>query len=195
LKEFYDALEPVIFKNWPSESSVYLLKGTFCTDYAWQGRGGAFADKVTDQGWGLFEERLAEAEKALAKAWELNPRDARTARAMITVELGQGKGRDRMEMWFKRATDLNPNYYDAFHAKLYYLEPKWFGSPEDMLAFGRECVASKKWGGRVPLILRDAHEVLAKLEKKDQRADYWKRPQSCLREILCAQRERCGLAV
>ena len=175
--EFYKAFEPIIFKNWPSESSLYLLKGTFYKDYAWQARGGAYADKVTDQGWRLFGERLGEAERALIKAWELNPHDERIACQMITVELGQGKGRARMELWFKRATDLNPDYYDAFAAKLYYLEPKWYGSSEDMLAFGRECVNSKKWGGHVPLILRDAHESLVKYLPKQQQAGYWKRPE------------------
>jgi len=72
---------------------------------------------------------------------------------------------------------LNPNYYDAFEAKLYYLQPKWYGSPEDMLEFGRECVNSKKWGGHVPLILRDAHEALIKYLEKGDQAGYWKRPE------------------
>lgn len=82
-----------------------------------------------------------------------------------------------MELWFKRATDLDPDYYDAFAAKLYYLEPKWYGSQEDMLEFGHECVASKKWGGHVPLILRDAHESLARYLPKEQQAAYWERPE------------------
>lgn len=174
---FYQAFEPVIFKNWPTESSLYLLKGIFYTQYAWHARGKAYADKVTEEGWRLMAERLEVAEKALSKAWELNPRDERIAQEMISVELGQGKGRDRMEMWFQRATDLNPNNYQAFSSKLYYLEPKWHGSREAMLKFGRECVNSTKWGGHVPLILRDAHEALANYVEKDERANYWKQPE------------------
>ena len=176
-EEFYRDFEPVILTNWPSESSLYLLKGWFYTKYAWHARGSDYADKVTDQGWTLFAERLAQAEKALSTAWELNPHDERIALEMITVELGQGKGRPRMELWFKRATDLNPDYYDAFASKLYYLEPKWYGSREDMLEFGRECVASKKWGGHVPLILRDAHESLARYLPKEQQTTYWRDPE------------------
>jgi hypothetical protein len=72
---------------------------------------------------------------------------------MITVELGQGRGRPRMEQWFQRAMSLSPNYYEACYAKLHYLQPKWFGSNEDMLEFAGECVNSSKWGGHVPLIL------------------------------------------
>jgi len=38
-------------------------------------------------------------------------------------------------------------------------------------------VNSKKWGGYVPLILRDVHEALVKYVEKDQRTNYWKRPE------------------
>lgn len=176
-ERFYQAIEPIIFKNWPADASLYLLKGAFYTQYAWHARGYQFADKVTDDGWRRFADRLAEAEKALGKAWELNPRDERIAKEMITVELGQGKGRARMELWFKRATDLNPKYYPAFDSKRNYLEPKWHGSPEEMLKFGRECVNSQKWSGNVPLILLDVHEALAEYLPKDKRADYWKQPE------------------
>src|SRR5439155_26823849 len=40
-EKFYQTFEPIIFKNWPSESSLYLLKGTFYKDYAWSARGTA----------------------------------------------------------------------------------------------------------------------------------------------------------
>src|SRR5262249_42735305 len=57
-EEFYRAFEPVIFTNWPGEASLYMLKGWFYIKYAWHARGGDYADKVTDQGWTLFAERL-----------------------------------------------------------------------------------------------------------------------------------------
>lgn len=176
-EQCYHAIEPLIFKSWSSEASLYLLKGTFYLKDAWHARGSGYADTVTDEGSRLFTERLAEAEKALTKGWELNPRDERIARQMMRVELGQGNGRARMETWFKRAVDLNPNYYEAFQSKLYYLEPKWHGSTEEMLKFGRECVRSDQWGGRVPLILMEAHESLVKYLDPQYQADYWKRPE------------------
>jgi len=176
LEGFYFALEPIIFTNWPSEYSLYLLKGTFYKDYAWQARGGGWAREVTASGWTVFEQRLAEAEKALDKAWELNSKDERIANLMITIELGQGKGRARMEKWFNRAMDLNTNYYDACYSKLYYLEPKWYGSTEEMLKFGHECVSSKKWGGHVPLILLDVHVEIEKYLPAAEQKGYWKQP-------------------
>jgi tetratricopeptide (TPR) repeat protein len=177
LGDYYRALEPALLTNWPSASEIYLLKGDFYLDYAWQARGNGYSDSVTDVGWQVFAQRLRDANTALTKAWEMNPQDERIARRMITVELGQGKDRDRMEEWFGRAMSLNTNYYDACWGKLYYLEPKWHGSRQDMLDFGRECVASEAWGGEVPLILTKAHDELAKTLNPDDRIEYWKDPE------------------
>ena len=41
-----------------------------------------------------------------------------------------------MEEWFRRAMKADPGNYSACSSKLYYLEPKWHGSEEEMLAFG-----------------------------------------------------------
>ena len=123
-------------------------------------------------------EDSAEAEKALNRAWELDPTNAQIAVTMIWVETGQGKGRDQMEMWFKRAMKDNPNDYDACSAKLNYIEPKWYGSTDDMLEFGRECVQNTNWGGAVPLILVDAHySIYNQYIDPSDRTNYWKDPQ------------------
>jgi tetratricopeptide (TPR) repeat protein len=132
---------------------------------------------VSNEVWQKFGERLAVAESALTRAWELNPKEPRIAYAMMPVELGQGKGRDRMEFWFQRAMKLNTNYAYACYSKLYYLEPKWYGSVDDMLAFGRECVHSTNWGGHVPLMLLEAHQAIQREYVDDSRkANYWKQP-------------------
>ncbi|HLH53341.1 MAG TPA: hypothetical protein VKY92_06970 [Verrucomicrobiae bacterium] len=173
----YLALDPLVFRNWSSDPFLLLLKGQFYTDYAWEARGSGFAKSVSNQGWQLFTERLEIAEAALTKAWKLNPQDPRIARQMITVELGQGQGRSRMEQWFQRAMLLDTNYYDACYAKLNYLQPKWYGSTEDMLEFAGECVNSPKWGGHVPLILLDAHELISASLDREARANYFRRPE------------------
>jgi hypothetical protein len=97
---------------------------------------------------------------------------------MITVELGQGQGRERMELWFRRAMEINPDYYDACSAKLHYLKPQWYGSNGEMLEFASECLNSTNWGGHVPLIVIDVHEYFAKsYNSMEARNDYFKRPE------------------
>ncbi len=96
---------------------------------------------------------------------------------MLTVGLGLQYEFDQMDVWFQRAMKINPSSYDACRAELYYLEPKWGGSIPALLAFGRQCVESTEWKGRVPLIMLDAHEaVVSYLPQGPMRTNYWKNP-------------------
>lgn len=174
---FFFAQEPVLHRNWPKSHIPHMVMARFWTTYAWNARGSGYAEKVTKEGWKLFDERLTKADTELAIAWKINPNDERIALNMISVELGQGKGLARMEEWFQRAMAINPESYPACTAKLHYLEPKWHGSAEAMLAFGRECVASTKWKGSVPLTLVEAHRDLASYVKEPElKPAYWKQP-------------------
>ncbi|HYE31739.1 MAG TPA: hypothetical protein VEH27_09940 [Methylomirabilota bacterium] len=169
----FKRLEPVMTNRWANEALTWHIVGAMNIEFAWEARGSGFSSTVTDEGWQGFAEHLSIAEKALERSWKIKPLE-KAAIEMLRVELGQGQGRQRMELWFNRAMQLNPNSYEAANAKLFYLEPKWHGSAEEMLAFGRQCVNSEIWGGRVPLILLDAHVALAAWAKRNnQTANYW----------------------
>jgi hypothetical protein len=174
--EFYRHLEPILLKNWPNEPFIYQIKGHFHLDEAWKSRGSGYSDSVTEKGWEGFKDHLNTAAEALEKAWKLGPTNPQIALEMIRVELGQAQGRERMELWFNRAMALNTNYYEPCKSKLNYLEPKWHGSAADMLAFARECTASEKWGGNVPLLAIDAHYTLGTYAEKQGNTNYWKNP-------------------
>jgi hypothetical protein len=79
-----------------------------------------------------------------------------------------------MERWFHRAMDLNTNDIVACQLKMNFLTPVWYGSDQEMLTFGRECVNSTKWGGRVPLVLVDAHIGINFRNDSAGQAEYWK---------------------
>jgi hypothetical protein len=176
-EDCYNKIEQPLFKNWPRESASWLLKGEAYIQMAWFARGNGYANTVTADAQKLFGEHLDEADKALNQAWKLNPKDYRIPLQMMEVELGQGKGRDTMELWFDRAMELDPDDYEACSSKLNYLEPKWYGSTDDMLEFGRECVQNTNWGGRVPLILVDAHyNICNGYIDQSQRTNYWSQP-------------------
>jgi hypothetical protein len=176
-QQAYHCVEKLMLENWPNDYTTWLLKGRAFIDMAWHARGSGWAYTVSDKGWEHFNERLATAEEALEHAWKLNSKDPEIAHQMMTVMLGQGGGRDRMELWFNRAMALDPNDYDACSKKLYYLEPKWYGSREAMLDFGRECVQNTNWAGRVPLVLVDAHWNFCRgYIDKSKQTNYWKQP-------------------
>jgi hypothetical protein len=177
LKNCWEQIERPLFANWPDESISWLLKGQAYNIMAANARGTGYADTVTEAGWKGFSDNLAVAEKSLERAWELNPNDARTAVTMIWIANDQGQSRDQMELWFNRAMENNTNDYEACQAKLNYIEPKWHGSTQAMLEFGRECATNQAWGGHIPLILLDVHKSIQRqyvdgLEK----TNYWKQP-------------------
>jgi hypothetical protein len=85
---------------------------------------------------------LTKAEKALEKAWQSDPTMAEIANQMLPVCMGLGKDRNQYELWFKRAMELDGDNHAACSAKALYLNPKWHGSPEELLEFGTQCMAT-----------------------------------------------------
>jgi hypothetical protein len=176
-KQAYHCVEQPMFDNWPNDSLAWLLKGSSYVQMAWLARGGGYADKVSQPSWITFFADLAVADEALTNAWNLNPNDERIPIQMIGVAEGRQKSRAEMELWFQRAMAINPDCYEACEDKLHYLYPQWYGSRDDMIAFGRECADSTNWGGNVPLILSDAHrEYWLYLDDPELKTNYWKRP-------------------
>jgi hypothetical protein len=165
-------IEPEL-KKWGDEPLLLLARAECAIAAGWNARGGGYADSVTPEGWKVFGERLAEAKTLIEKAWKQDATEPRLCDAMLTVAVGLSFKRPEMEKWFERAMKLDTNNYTACLAKLHYLKPQWMGSPEEMLAFGRQCL-SKPWGGEVPLTLVEAHRALVALLPEPQRLDYWK---------------------
>jgi hypothetical protein len=176
LEAFWSRVEGPLMKDRQGDATTLLVKGKVQTFLAWTYRGGGFANTVKDEQWKAFEEKLAGAEQTLAQAWKLDPKNPEIAVEMMRVELGQGQGRERLESWFKRAMDLDANNYNACEAKYYYLTPKWYGSEAELLGFGRECLNSSRWGGRVPLMLVSIHQSIVRDLPQEEQDAYWKRP-------------------
>jgi hypothetical protein len=174
---FYDAIQRSLMKNAPDSYLPWYLKGSHCVELAWNARGDGFANTVTPEGWESMKTNLVVAREALERAWKLNPKEPNIALQMMSVNLGQGSDRKEMEVWFDRVMELDTNSYRACWSKEQYLEPKWYGSDEEAVEFGRECVRSSKWGGHVPLILVLAHNDINGRLSGSAKVDYWKQPE------------------
>jgi hypothetical protein len=174
-------LEPLakLFESGELKEPSYrtkLIEGQFWVKYAWQARGGDWANTVTEQGWQLFGERLKKARAALEVAWKLDPTQQEAPREMLNVVLGQGSDDEELDRWFRRANDALPDQYETGRYKLLCLEPKWGGSAEEMIAFGRQCLATHDWASRITMILYQAHYRLAK-DYSDNFVTYWRQPE------------------
>jgi tetratricopeptide (TPR) repeat protein len=132
------------------------IRGIVYTSIGWQARTNAFASRVPAKAAETFLNRLTDAREAYEEAWRIQPSGARTARAMLEIEKSIGGDRAEMEKWFERAMEADGDNRDACWAKLDWLDPKWYGTPEEMLAFGSQCRDTKNWRAGITLLYCDS---------------------------------------
>ncbi len=106
LKEFYDSFNlprngsekawlqrRAALEAWlaavPESVAARVALADWWTGYAWRARGTGWASSVTEEGWRLMGERLAEAERILNEAPEQKVNDPAYYDQSITVALGQ----------------------------------------------------------------------------------------------------------
>ena len=144
----------------------------------WLDRGGSWAYKVTDAGWKGFGKHLSEARRCFVEAYPLHPEFPHIAAEMIPVAMGSSCGNaDEERLWFDRAVAAQFDYMHAYSSYLWAIRPRWGGSHEKMLAFGRECLATKRFDTAVPYyfmqVLSDIASELPDFNSIYQRDDLW----------------------
>lgn len=132
------------------------LTGIVEKDMAWVKRGNGWANEVTQEGWRGFAEHLKAARDMLGEAARLRPDRPEAATTMITVTLGESMDLTEIRAWFDRAVSAQFDYYPAYTALLWAYRPRWQGSHELMLAFGKACAATGRFDTYVPSLLRTA---------------------------------------
>jgi hypothetical protein len=65
--EAYERMGPVMERVLKGKAARDVVEGIAYERWAWEGRGGGFADTVTPEGWQAFEERLPKAHKAAGR--------------------------------------------------------------------------------------------------------------------------------
>jgi hypothetical protein len=157
----YERIDAGLSKVADAKVLRLLYRGHFWFHYGWEARTNAFAPAVPAGGFEALEKRLAIARKALNQAWALEPGLSWAAEALLEIDKGIGGDRANMELWFERAMKANGDNRGACWSKLDWLDPKWYGSEEEMLAFGRACRDTKNWRTGITLLVGDAHLRIA----------------------------------
>lgn len=128
-------LHEKIHQDWetkfPQSVTAQVAKAAFYITYAWHARSDEYADKVTDEGWKLFNERLAQARTLLDQSKHLKPTCPVWYSSYQTVALGQGWEQAEYDEFFKQATKFEPEFYLYDSARAKYLLPRWHGKPGD----------------------------------------------------------------
>lgn len=154
-------LEPQFRLAFPNQWYADYFVAEFNVDWAWDARGSGTADTVTPQGWKLFEQRIEAADRALEQAWKLDPTQAAIYEKMMTICMAKSD-KQGLELWFRRGIEANPDDYQLCQNKMYALEPRWLGTHEEMLAFGRDCAATHNYYGSIAHMIVNAHELISR---------------------------------
>jgi hypothetical protein len=174
-----EKVNPILEKSVQPRSLVLAVRGREMISYAWDARG-RDDNAVAPQGIQKFAERIESGRQLLEESWKVWP-NAEAATEIIDALKAQGAPRDVVELWFSRAMETDSCNQWAGIRKLEYLHPKWGGSVEEMVKFGREMYQKGNWAGAVPGLLHHAHWRAAYLGPNAKATypdrDYFKQPQ------------------
>jgi len=159
-------LHAEIHKDWeakfPKSATARIATAEFLVTYAWHARTDAYADKVTEEGMKLFNERLVAAGKKLDEAKALDPSCPMLWYNYQTVALGQGLKPAEYAALFKSAKDSEPEFYPHDLARAKFLLPRWHGE------LGQWEVAAE---AQIPLQGKAGQEIYARVIK--EQASYY----------------------
>jgi len=134
-----------IHQDWiaakPESITARVAYADFLTSYAWHARSDEFADKVTQEGWRLFGERLAAARKVLDEAIALPEKDPYWYMVALTVALGQSWPKLQYDALVTDAIAFEPQFWGYEVKRAHSLLPRWHGEPGDWEAFAEQAAA------------------------------------------------------
>jgi hypothetical protein len=152
-----------------------VLRGEFHIIEAWLARGGGYADSVNAEGWRGFSTHLVSARKSLTEAWKLKPALPLAPERMIYVSLGDS-AIEEMRTWFDRTVTAQIDYPRAWTDLRWGLRPRWYGTPDSILAFGLAALDTKRFDTDVPRKFFDSLSDLKAEEEPPAGESIYARP-------------------
>lgn len=136
--QLHDQIHKDWEKKFPDSVTARVARAQFLITYAWHARSDKTADRVTEEGWKLFNERLAEARTILDQAKDLKPSCPMLWLNYQTIALGQGWERKDYDALFKEAKAFEPEFHPYDSARAKYLLPRWQGKPGEWEALAEK---------------------------------------------------------
>jgi hypothetical protein len=128
----------------PNDSTPYIAKADALTRYAWDARGGGYADTVEESDWVVFKKRIADARTVLESAPQISKNSPLWYDAMQTVALAQAWTMEQYGQLFQEAVKREPTYYFLYFNAATYFLPRWHGDAKEIARFVEYAVESSK---------------------------------------------------
>lgn len=123
-------------KKWiaarPDSIAAKVALGKLLTSYAWFARGGAYADKVKQESWQLFGDRLHQAQTYLMEAAPKRQGCPVWYQATAIMAVGESWSHDDFFKVVDEGTAAHPDFVQLYNAATMYLLPRWFGSDREL---------------------------------------------------------------
>ncbi len=120
-----------------------MIAGLAAIERGWQGRGGGYADTVSQEGWRIFEAEMAKAAQAFNTAIQLHPERPQPYEKLLYVGLGKNGPREQSEL-MRKILPLKPFSDEAYHNLTWSLLPRWCGPHEILLQLGDEVIGTRR---------------------------------------------------
>lgn len=123
-----------LLKEWsefkPDSATPHIVLADFYINYAWNARGSGWANQVKDWQWKLFRDRLYLSAEQLEKALAFGTPSPEWFEVAQINTLGAGTRNDRQiyDAVTKLGSSFYPNYVPIYLNKVYYLQPRWYGT-------------------------------------------------------------------
>lgn len=150
----------------PSQPAAYLAKAEILISYAWDARGGGWANSVTPEQWRIFHKRISEARKILEDSYEITKGNPYWFLEMEVIAKAQSWAEEEFDALYQAAVTAVPTYYFIHFRAADYYQPRWNGSKEKLRAFVDNAVSKSKSSEGMTLYARIYWSQLWALQNK-----------------------------
>ena len=145
-------------RSTPDSSLAHSVRGTQLLRQAWNIRGSGMAESVAKTAWGDFFATLAEAERTLITASELDQEDPYPWAQLIWTGNGLQIPKDDILQRFAMVQARDPEFVFAWHGVITAVAKKWGGSHELMFDVARNGDRTLSPGSAARVAIARAHE-------------------------------------
>lgn len=111
----------------PDSAAADLIEALLYRKWAWQARGGGYANSVAPIAWAIYDVRLREAKSILERSAERSKKHPLWYELMLSIAVDLSDAAD-LESLFDEATASFPYYRPIYHQMLRGSLPRWSGS-------------------------------------------------------------------
>ncbi len=146
-------------KHVPNSVAARIVKARTYIDYAWSARGGGMADTVTEEGWRLFQQRMALAEEVLLEAARQPTPDSCVYSALLTVGIASSWEHDKLNETLEKGMSISPRNFKLYEHMVQALLPRWGGAPGEIAQLAETVLQRVKGDDGLEIYARIAAEL------------------------------------